>query len=871
MTYPLPMTREEAYLAYKAGVIEEGDLKPSLNNPRNQLEAWLAYWTGLADTYPVKNVGKNLLPVKISLGDQGVDASYDDDTGYITLSGTPTTEWPQLSRPYPIFGIIPAGTTVTFSVTQFPEGVSSIHVRFYGKTGSEFKDHYILSNKTSVTFTTTSDTYRVMLVLRCTAETPISGTFGLQIEKGSSSTTFEKYSGEPEMLTDEEACIAYLSGVTDSYPTALKDPRDPRLVGYLKYLISARFGRPYKPFNRPELYLSLMKPPVITNNTPSSDITLTGTCEAPFIDIKAYGDTSQIAYTGKNLLNNAAVTTTESGVTFTVNSDKSIVVNGKATANVFFLVNYINLDTTKQYTLSGGHAGGDYFNKYALYADIGPNLRAIDTGDSDVFTPSQTNCACYICVRSGITMDNAVFRPQIEVGSTPTSYEPYVGGAPSPSPDYPQAVNTVTGRQVIGVSGKNMYNRNTDTIGEYLTVTGGTTTNTEWRISDYIVVSAGEKYTISGIPATANLPKNCFYTAEKEFVSAFDYGSQVITIPEGVAYLRLSIYSHVQSGGRLDHDDETLMLEEGETASEYEPYTGGDYEINLGKNLFDKSSVVYGAIDKTTGEIVPRDGVRSSDFIKVNAGTQYIVSGRGSDWTNQGCYRADKSFIGRYEGNLFTTPADCAYVRLAMLSSVVDVLQLEVGSTATTYAPYFEPIELCKIGDYQDYIYRDADGDWYMHKVVAKYKIEDLVWGENPADGFIRFVCAGLRQTIVHPSSSSVLGVGKCNKYAISTAGNTYGSYDNTFGLASNGNLYVSDSVYHSDGELDSWKTARAGTEFYLALVDPIDTEITNTALIEQLDALVEGGSYQDTTYIEISATDPNLPALLKVEAGAYR
>ena len=44
---------------------------------------------------------------------------------------------------------------------------------------------------------------------------------------------------------------------------------------------------------------------------------------------------------------------------------------------------------------------------------------------------------------------------QLELGSTATSYEPYVGGQPSPNPSYPQDINVVTGTQTISINGTN--------------------------------------------------------------------------------------------------------------------------------------------------------------------------------------------------------------------------------------------------------------------------------------------------------------------------------------------------------------------------------------------------------------------------------
>ena len=45
---------------------------------------------------------------------------------------------------------------------------------------------------------------------------------------------------------------------------------------------------------------------------------------------------------------------------------------------------------------------------------------------------------------------------QLEQSSTATSYEPYVGGIPSPNSDYPQEVNRVTGNVNIKIENENL-------------------------------------------------------------------------------------------------------------------------------------------------------------------------------------------------------------------------------------------------------------------------------------------------------------------------------------------------------------------------------------------------------------------------------
>ena len=57
----------------------------------------------------------------------------------------------------------------------------------------------------------------------------------------------------------------------------------------------------------------------------------------------------------------------------------------------------------------------------------------------------------------------------------------------------------------------------------------------------------------------------------------------------------------------------------------------------------------------------------------------------------------------------------------------------------------------------------------------------------------------------------------------------------------------------------------------YYVLGTPSDEEITDATLISQLNALLEGGSYNYQTNIVVSAADPNLPGLLQVTAAKWQ
>ena len=55
-----------------------------------------------------------------------------------------------------------------------------------------------------------------------------------------------------------------------------------------------------------------------------------------------------------------------------------------------------------------------------------------------------------------------------------------------------------------------------------------------------------------------------------------------------------------------------------------------------------------------------------------------------------------------------------------------------------------------------------------------------------------------------------------------------------------------------------------------MPLATATDTQITDGTLIGQLNALAGADTYNEKTYIKVTANDPNLPALLKVEAYKY-
>lgn len=131
---------------------------------------------------------------------------------------------------------------------------------------------------------------------------------------------------------------------------------------------------------------------------------------------------------GKNLIKNELTGSyTKNGITFTINNDKSITVNGTATANASINLFDGNLNLSKgTYRLSGCPAGGSS-TKYR----IGINPKAnnyFDTGSGAIITldSDTSGISMWIIVYSGQTVNNLTFRPMLQQGSTASTYEAYI-------------------------------------------------------------------------------------------------------------------------------------------------------------------------------------------------------------------------------------------------------------------------------------------------------------------------------------------------------------------------------------------------------------------------------------------------------------
>ena len=644
-----------------------------------------------------------------------------------------------------------------------------------------------------------------------------------------------------------------------------------------------------------------------TESTASGkSISVSDAVEAPLADFKLKGETSQQTYTGKNKLAFANAAYSSNGVTSTWNNG-AVSVAGTASSPQVFITNYCtNNLSAGTYTFSLDRNAPRRF----IFRTFDANNATIasynlEQGQSSVQVTISGNEAKYRIVMlavSGTTYNETDYF-QLELGSSATSFEPYVGGIPAPNPDYPQAVKTVAGENVVKICGKNLvlypyFNSTKTTNGITFTDNGDGTISANgtasaqalfWISRDIwsyttrnIVIPAGT-YTIS---KTGRSDCTIFVTAYGKTqgplgtFSASENDTSFTVAEEASLTARLSVASGASVSGFVFQP----QLELGSTATAYEPYQGQSYEINLGKNLFNKddaSEVINAYIDTSAHKITAGNNYRLA-YIECEPNTTYTISktlsarfiiATATDLPANNVSVSQDIAKNTDTTYTITTNSTAKFLCVFLYHSSYDTLtpeqilatlQIEKGSQATSYAAYFTPIELCKIGTYQDYIYK-SDGKWYVHKEVGEYT---FTGNESPS---VDTASTNTTRCLINnclpadaPAQPQATGTGKSNYFGYRTNWS-----DDVAGIYSNNRAIVFRGAKTTIGTTqDAVKTWLASTNpmYYYALATPTDTEITNAALVAQLEAILsQGYTYAGTNNITTIITAGNEQGELEI------
>ena len=196
---------------------------------------------------------------------------------------------------------------------------------------------------------------------------------------------------------------------------------------------------------------------------------------------------------------------------------------------------------------------------------------------------------------------------------------------------------------------------------------------------------------------------------------------------------------------------------------------------------------------------------------------------------------------------------------------------IRFSNTATSYVPHKETIyeldlgniELCKIGDYQDYFYKN-NNKWYKREIIGSLTLDGLNWTAEKISNDI-YKMASTSSIFKGETEVSKISELFCNIYKKGSANTTY-LKQTGINLYKNF-IYVYDSNYNTSTSVNSFKTMlkEKNAILYGILSEPRDIEITDTTLISQLEALKTAMSYTEQT--NISQINDDIPFYLDVKA----
>lgn len=289
-------------------------------------------------------------------------------------------------------------------------------------------------------------------------------------------------------------------------------------------------------------------------------LVLPNSLNAPLERLELGGKTEQVTTTGKNLFDIATCPLEHDGVHFKI---------PKSGGNVVLMGDF---EENTQYTLSVQKTTSENANSAVFKFDYTDGTRdeinVKDLAKKSLTSNSAKNVKQFVLVNP-YGGAHEVSGLQIEKGSTATSYEPYTGGKPSPSPEYPQEIKSVgkwnesTQKYEIEVvlSGKNLLDITACEDGKALDSYGNIINSANGFLTDFIPCFANSPYCRSNKSFTII----SFYDRDKNFIGCINqYNDEFIT-PDECRYFRFSI-------NKQDVDYTKAVANVGTALMDYEPY-----------------------------------------------------------------------------------------------------------------------------------------------------------------------------------------------------------------------------------------------------------------------------------------------------------
>jgi len=333
--------------------------------------------------------------------------------------------------------------------------------------------------------------------------------------------------------------------------------------------------------------------------------------------IQLYGDMMQETTTGKNLYSISDYSGTFRNLDITVENG-IITLNGTSSGSgTLSISSLIDNSLNGTYTLSTNYVSG------TMSTNNQGNINLRNASDNSVIQGTQTNLrnkqfsttftlntgniVFGLYIMNNITFDNFKIKPQLELGSEITEYEPFTYGA-SPNPNYPQEIKTVTGLNTIIIT-----NENESQTQSLLVDLGDIELCKIDDYQDYIYKENNIWYKMSNILKINNYNGEIITTNYKSTTGQLSIGATIYYVSDNPAAIEIT---------------DTNLISQLEMINNFNLYDGINIISTLSNNLTpylklnyykDKHFVIWSLKNKNYGDI----SLDAWDIIQFNLGDEH--------------------------------------------------------------------------------------------------------------------------------------------------------------------------------------------------------------------------------------------------------
>lgn len=343
--------------------------------------------------------------------------------------------------------------------------------------------------------------------------------------------------------------------------------------------------------------------------------------------------------------------TRPTGITVTPQADGSVILNGTQVGSSATLI-------TASFDVKQGVAYIASIGNYdANVIDFG--VQGFGHNKTVNYSRDFHSTGIALYVTDGTTLNDVRLYPQIEEGSSATTYEPYSNICP------------ITGYTEANVTrtGKNLWDEVWEQ-GAISVTTGQNSSGNGIRSKNYIPITPSASYYLYIGLSTVLYHPVIYYDADKNFLSAVttQVWNRIFTVPNNAYYMRF--YVNSAYGTSYNND---IAINYPSTVTAYEPYKGQTYNIPFsfeGQNIFTREGETENRYLNGNGAEGTSSNYCISAYIEVEENKRYVFNASMTNLANtvfHAFYDAEKTQIEVtstiQEG--FIAPSNAKYVRLS--------------------------------------------------------------------------------------------------------------------------------------------------------------------------------------------------------------